>query len=172
MKKVLRSLLKQGFTKNQIRNADLSRADLSRADLSGADLRGADLSWAELSGAKIEKNSVDEYTAFFSISCPEYGAFIGWKKANEKIIKLQITENALRSSATSLKCRCSEALVLEIQELDGRNANIESISSNYDNGFVYTVGKIVEVDNFDNNRWNECSTGIHFFMNRLNAVNY
>lgn len=36
----------------------------------------------------------------------------------------------------------------------------------------YHVGEIVRVDNFDDNRWRECSTGIHFFMTRDEAVRY
>ena len=35
-----------------------------------------------------------------------------------------------------------------------------------------SVGDIVRVDNFDKNRWNECSTGIHFFITRQEAVDY
>ena len=38
--------------------------------------------------------------------------------------------------------------------------------------FIYKVGEVVYVDNFDNDRWNECSNGIHFFLNKENAINY
>ena len=38
--------------------------------------------------------------------------------------------------------------------------------------FIYEVGKIVKVENFNTNRWDECSTGIHFFINRENASYY
>ena len=38
--------------------------------------------------------------------------------------------------------------------------------------FKYTVGETVEVKDFDPDRWNECSTGIHFFMDRQEAVEY
>ena len=33
-------------------------------------------------------------------------------------------------------------------------------------------GKTIEVDNFDENRFEECTSGIHFFLNRDNAVSY
>ena len=82
-----------------------------------------------------------------------------------------IPEDAKRSSATTMKCRCDKAKVLDIENiLTGKK--IKKVSSNYDSDFVYRVGEIVSVDNFDDNRWNECSTGIHFFMNRENAINY
>ena len=38
--------------------------------------------------------------------------------------------------------------------------------------YNYRVGEIVEVDNFDEDRFNECSTGIHFFIARESAVAY
>ena len=124
---------------------------LSNSDLSGANLRGA---------------RINENTAFLLIQCPEEGDFICFKKASNTIVKLLIPEDALRSSATSYKCRASKAVVLEIQELDGTKSDIISICSSYDNSFVYEVGKTVEVDDFDTNRFNGCSTGIHFFINR------
>ena len=38
--------------------------------------------------------------------------------------------------------------------------------------FNFKVGEMVEVKDFDENRWNECSTGIHFFLTREEAVKY
>ena len=88
------------------------------------------------------------------------------------IVKLRVTENAKRSSATTLKCRCSEAEVLDIQDADGNSLDISAVSSKHDSSFIYRKGGIVKVDNFDENRWSECSTGIHFFIDRIMAVNY
>ena len=106
------------------------------------------------------------------MQCPEEGSFIGFKKAGGKIVKLLIPEEAKRSSATSRKCRCSKAKVLSITELDGSDSGLESIQSDYSAGFVYKVGEEVSVPDFDENRWDECSTGIHFFITRDEAVRY
>jgi len=157
--------------------ANLSWANLSGADLSGADLSGANLSWANLSGANLSWANLsgaiyNENTAFFALCCPEEGSFIGFKKAGEKIIKLQIPKNAKRSSATTRKCRCSKAKVLSITEIDGSDSGITEIRSDRDESFIYKVGETVSVSNFDENRWNECSTGIHFFITRDEAVRY
>ena len=141
--------------------ADLRRANLRRANLYGADLYGADLCGADLCGAK------GAYMA-----CPTDGSFIGWKKASGYVVKLQIPEDARRSSAGGEKCRCDKAYVAEIQNADGTKADIEAIHSNHDNNFVYTVGATVEVPNFDDCRWNECAPGIHFFIDRRAAVEY
>ena len=88
------------------------------------------------------------------------------------IVKLEILSDAKRSSATTRKCRCSAAKVLSITTLDGRDDGTQFISSGRDSNFVYRVGEIVRVDDFDENRWNECSTGIHFFITRDEAVKY
>ena len=157
--------------------ANLSYADLSYANLSGANLRGADLSYANLSGADLRGADLsyanaNENTSMFFIQCPTEGSFIAWKKAGNKIVKLEICSDAKRCSSTSLKCRCSRAKVLEIQELTGEKSNLKSIASNHDSYFWYNVGEIVEVSDFDENRWNECASGIHFFIDRNMAVAY
>ena len=152
--------------------ANLSWADLSGADLSGENLRGADLSGANLRRADLSWAIYNENTAFFALCCPEEGSFIGFKKAGEKIIKLQIPKNAKRSSATTRECRCSKAKVLSITEIDGSDSGITEIRSDRDESFIYKVGETVSVSNFDENRWNECSTGIHFFITRDEAVRY
>ena len=157
--------------------ADLSGANLSGANLSGADLSGADLSGANLSGADLRSANLlnvryDECTGFFALVCPEEGSFIGYKKANGHIVKLRITEDALRSSATSRKCRCSKAEVLSITTLDGEDDGLTSIPSNYDSNFIYRVGTTVEVEDFETDRWDECAAGIHFFITRQEAVQY
>ena len=46
------------------------------------------------------------------------------------------------------------------------------VNSNYDSRFVYRIGETVEVPNFDDDRWNECAPGIHFFITRQEAVEY
>lgn len=137
-----------------------------------ADLHGADLSVANLSGANLENIDYDNVTSFYAISCPEEGSFIGFKKCGMYIVKLRITENAKRCSSTSRKCRCSEAEVLSITNMDGTTADITFVSSDYDSDFIYKIGEIVHVDDFDENRWNECSKGIHFFITREEAVKY
>ena len=150
--------------KANLRGADLRGADLSCADLRGANLRDANLRGANLRGAKN--------MPFIPFACPDTGSFIAHKKASGYIVKLQIPEDAKRLSATSRKCRCDKAQGLEIQNVDGTTADVTEVRSSYDKNFIYEVGKIVSVDNFDENRWNECSTGIHFFINRQEAVEY
>ena len=139
-----------------------------RADLGGADLRGANLLGANLRGA--------ENVPFIPMACPDTGAFIGWKKANcGEIIKLLILEDAKRSSATGRKCRCDKAVVLSIEKDGAIHDKPEPdffVRSSFDTDFVYRVGETVSVDDFCEDRFNECAPGIHFFINRQEAIEY
>jgi hypothetical protein len=107
------------------------------------------------------------------MACPSDGGFIGWKKCqNGLIVKLFIPEDAKRSSGIGRKCRCDKAVVLEIQNTDGTKADVDIAFSLYNINFVYRVGETVTVDNFCEDRFQECATGIHFFIDRQEAVNY
>ena len=140
-------------------NQDCDGWENMKADLIGADLRDADLR-----GAKMP---------FIPYVCPDFGSFIGYKKAyGDVIVELEILADAKRLSATSRKCRCDKAKVLRILDTNGNELGMHTVASKYDRNFKYKVGEIVSVDDFDENRWNECSTGIHFFVNFQEAVNY
>ena len=164
------------LTYTDLKSANLWGADLWCADFSGADLRGADLEYANLSGANLSGADLYDAKINFHIACPEKGSFIAFKKAgnnyNNYIVELLIPEDARRCSATSKKCRCDKAKVLSITKIDGTSDGVDTVYSIYDETFAYKIGETVEVKNFDDNRWNECSTGIHFFLTRQEAVEY
>lgn len=66
----------------------------------------------------------------------------------------------------------SKALVLAIENIDGSDSGLQKIASDFDHCFIYRIGEIAEVPNFDDNRWYECAPGIHFFTDRQDAVAY
>jgi len=148
--------------------AYLRGAYLGDADLRGADLRGADLGDADLSDAKN--------IPFVPLACPSDGAFIGWKKVEGQpgcyLVKLEIPADARRSSATGTKCRCDKAKVLGIYNLDSSDAGITEVLNTNEVPTLYKVGEMVLPDSWDEARWNECSHGIHFFINKQEAINY
>ena len=162
-------------------DADLCDADLCDADLYRANLRGADLHGADLSDANLrDANHVQLSIAKISI-LPDEGDIIGWKKAwtdNEMpptpvIVKLLIPADAQRSNATGRKCRASKARVLDLQDKQGNSLPPDTTAySGYDTDFTYKKGETVHVEDFDTNRWNECAPGIHFFITRIEAVEY
>ena len=161
-----------------LRGADLRGANLCGADLRGANLRGANLRGANLYGANLyeaDLRGADLRGAdlLVPMACPTEGEFIAWKKCNANIIvKLLIPDTALRSSATGRKCRASEAKVLTIYDMD-TGIEVENAHSCHDPTFVYRVGETVKPTcEFDPDRWNECTSGIHFFITREEAERY
>jgi len=161
-----------------LNDANLSGADLSGVDLSGADLSGVDLSCANLSGANLSGANLSgavgiDLSLARASHLPSDGPIIGWKKlANGKIAKLQIPAKAKRSHGASRKCRASEAKVLAIFEADGKTEAKSGVSQ-HDSSFVYVVGKTVKpTEPFNEDRWDECASGIHFFITRLEALAY
>ena len=149
-----------------LRGAYLSCADLRGAYLRGADLSGADLSGADLSGANLRgANGADLAIARTRI-LPE-GDLIGYKKCRDNVIvKLLIPATAKRSHAFGRKCRAEFAKVIEI------SSGTEAISE-YNNKFIYRVGEIVRpLEPFSENWQEECESGIHFYITRIEAENH
>ena len=148
-----------------LRGAYLNEANLSGADLSGANLSGANLSGADLSEAKNAELAL----AMIQFIPPE-GAFRGWKKCRDgRLVMLGIPVSAKRSHGADRKCRCSKAKVLLILDSD-RNETNEAVSQ-YNSTFIYHKGKIVEpLNGFDENRWNTCGAGIHFYLTKEEAI--
>ena len=152
----------------------LEEAVKHRANLYGANLYGANLNGANLYGASLNGASLDGATniPFVPYACPSDGSFIGWKKVDNCLVMLEIPEDARRCSCTSQKCRCDKAKVLGITNLDTNESVSEIKNTSYSPAVTYVVGEMVYPDSFDENRWNECSHGIHFFINKQNAVDY
>ena len=148
-------------------HANLYHANLSDANLYHANLYHTNLYHANLSGAIIT----------WGLACPETGSFEAWKKVvdengTEFLVKLLIPADAKRSSATTNKCRCEFADVLEITNIETNQAVQLVENTNRVPNITYRVGERVFPDSFDDNRWNECSHGIHFFVDKESAIHY
>ena len=173
-------LRKSNLCEANLSTTNLWKANLCEANLLGSNLRSADLRGADLREAKLQEAEL--YGAYLwgatnipyiPLACPERGSFTAFKKCGEYIVELLIPADAKRSSATTRKCRASYAKVLSITTLDGKIAKTDRImNSIYLSDTVYKVGESVYPDAFDENRWKECSHGIHFFINRQEAVEY
>lgn len=176
-----------------LRYADLTYASLRSANLSfsnlvGVNMLGTALYGSKLDGANLNKASmigtdlhhVDiskvKCMPFIPYICPDFGSFTGWKKAAALampvIVELEIPEDAKRLSGAGRQCRCDKAKVVSISALDGSAIEYNEAFSLYDPCFVYRIGETVSVSNFDENRWAVCAAGIHFFINRQEAVEY
>ena len=119
---------------------------------------------------------------YVPMACPDEGAFFGYKKVKviskygliPGIAKLYIPEEAARSSGTGRKCRCQFARVMSIEGATSstKNEMFEEAVSYFDSNFHYRVGSMIYPDFWDDDRWNVCSHGIHFFMNKREAIDY
>ena len=146
-----------------LRGANLRGADLSYANLCGANLRGADLSYANLCDVDLDKNELIRKGEIIDKE------IIVYKKCQGKIVELELQKGSIVFSINNYRCRTNKAKVISIA---GNKSKGTSIESNHDSTFVYKVGKIVEVKDFDLMYNVECSTGIHFFFNREDAEKY
>jgi len=131
-----------------LRGATLRDANLSGADLSGTTLRGALLHDADLSGIRTNCLTTGIHKA------PE-GALIGWGKKSGHIVKMLMR-----------KYRAAWVKTLEID--DGVTLRVEHWTG-YGTVIYYEVGAMTRADSWDEDRWNECSHGIHFFLTREEA---
>ena len=152
-----------------LENANLENANLYNANLENANLENADLYNANLENANLENAKEIPYVPIW---CPSDGPFVGWKKVGSCLVKLLIPDDAERCSATTRKSRCSKALVVSILDLH-TNEDVQEITNKaYTPEVTYKVGEMVLPDSFDKDRWNECSHGIHFFINKQDAIDY
>ena len=171
------NLSKADLREANLRGANLFGADLSEASLFGADLFGADLRranlhgsnlyWANLFGADMSDadlfGALWDYTTIGTAPAPE-GDLIGWGKKGGRLVKMLVPAAARRSCATTRKFRAEYVQVLEIESGVQR---VEHFS--WHGAATYEVGQITRADEWDDDRWNECSHGIHFFLSRHEA---
>lgn len=130
-------------------------------------------------GKTRESGMVDAIPESTNMRCPRYDKIIGYKIITDYgytrclIATLEIPAGVKRSSAIGNKCRCEYAKVLSIIDENGNRYDIgKSAITNIDNQLTYKVGEYVYADAFDENRFNECAPGIHFFMTPEEAWDY
>jgi len=167
-----------------LEGANLEGANLRGANLRGANLRGADLRWANLRGANLR--GADFRDAIFRDAIldgaifaenwqivPRVGqSFTAFKKVRgEIVLELSIPGSARRtSSLIGRKCRANEALVVGVAHGVANNAGI--YRSLHCSDFTYEIGKTAREPAFDPDIRIECTTGIHFFMTKEEAISY
>lgn len=165
------------FDGNSLHGADFQNANMKTAafrecDMRECNIRGANLYGAVLEHAKLDGIQSDHTTQWFRMHCPETGPILGYKKCvNDRVVQLLIPADAKRTSATLPSCRCSKAKVLSIKSFD-ETEEFEEAWSLIDENFVYRKGQWVEVKDFNEDRWMDSTTGIHFWMERKEALSY
>ncbi len=160
------------FRGTVFRYANMKTCAMRYDDLTGANIEGADLFAAVLEYAKLDGIVYNDETKWFKMHCPETGPFLGYKKCfNNRLVQLLIPADAKRTSATRNSCRCSKAKVLTIKSFDYQEEFDEAWSL-VDENFAYRKGEWVEVEDFNEDRWQDSTTGIHFWLTREEALAY
>lgn len=123
--------------------------------------------------------TVDAIPESTNMRCPRYDKIIGYKiiinhdGSEHLLATLEIPAGVKRSSSIGNKCRCEYAKVLSIVDCDGVAYDCgSSAMCMTKNKILYRVGEYVYADSFDENRFNECAPGIHFFMTPEEAWDY
>jgi len=144
-----------------LRYANLVGANLGYANLVGANLLGANLVHANLFGANlVGAKNIPLHIINETLIVP-CGTFEGFKQAGGEIVRLRIPNKSKRSNATGRKCRAEYAQVLSI------TGGTKTVTSK--RGGIYTIGETTYCDNWEEDRWIECSGGIHFFLTKYEA---
>lgn len=173
------------ITNTKFTDVNLSKSKFEQDTvISNVKFRETNLSKVDFKNANISNIYGNVHTQFYHLQCPEEGSFIGFKKVETinstenkyYILKLFIPEDAKRSSATSRKCRASYVKTLKIEEYD-KNGNFIKEVNEVENRMylektLYKVNEFTYPSDFDENRWDECSEGIHFFITKEEAIQY
>ena len=93
---------------------------------------------------------------------------------NEYLVTLLIDQSTPNNLSRKVhdrnhaKYRCKQATVLSIVHKDS-NQSVESIQSNYDQNFIYCVGEILTVPDYNDDIDEVCIDGIHFYLTEETA---
>jgi len=103
-------------------------------------------------------------------------------KHKRLLATLQIPEDALTNiGRTGLvdtkyaKHRCNKALVVSLENTTTEQQSEKSytgVSAYWEKQLNYIVGEMVEISDFNPDLQNECTKGIHFFLDKQRALEY
>lgn len=111
---------------------------------------------------------------------PTEGSFIAWKKVKSNygyyVLKLLVAAEARRVTPyvqNNRKCRVSKVLVLAAYNAEtGRKTKRTEFHSEWDCDFKYKVGEFSKEPGFDGSRQKICTSGIHVFLTKQEAMDY
>lgn len=128
-------------------------------------------------GAIFRENNTIDFThlpadTFTGYKVVEYGTTKTENGKDYAILAVQIPACAQRVCATGYKARADQVKVLGAEDVEGHPLpmDITYYSSLY--GTAYRIGEIVHADKFDSNPLQGCTNGIHFFLDKQDAIDY
>lgn len=109
----------------------------------------------------LDGREVIGYKKAIKISAPDSTSYFPDERC--AIVTLRITAETPRMQPYHDKCRAAKATVLEIRDmLTGRK--LETARSVFDRKFIYRVGETVRPTRPFSYEYDDCATGIHFFL--------
>lgn len=133
---------------------------------------GCDFMNAEIFNNTLEIEKLDYQCPGIANVAPD-GAFIAYKLSRASVsgtallIKILIPDYAERVSCTDNSLKVSACEVISITDSTGNN--VDQATSFWNPKFVYTVGETVEAGNYDSNRWEKYTGGIHCWLSADSA---
>jgi hypothetical protein len=111
---------------------------------------------------------------------PTEGSFIAWKQVWSNygyyVLKLLVPAEARRVTPyvqNNRKCRVSKVHVLAAYSAEtGRKTKRTEFYSGRDCNFTYKVGGVSKEPKFDGSRQKICTSGIHVFLTKQEAMDY
>ena len=157
------------FYCTNLKYAQFIDCDLSHSAFFGANLFNAVIRRCNLTDIKYNHNTIGLQPApegdliVYKLLLSNLGSHDG-----TTIWELLIPKEAKRSCGTGRKHRAEFAKVIRCVS----HPDILEGHSVFRASCVYRVGKTIYPDSWDDDRWNECSNGIHFFLSRQEAEEY
>jgi hypothetical protein len=179
--------LREAFlTGADFRGARLAGANLGRIHAPGANFQGVDFTDTNLVGAYFDRttNTQGATPVKSLVDLPPVGeSFVAWKSVRgfdakdfhkRFVLKLLVPPEALRvSTGFSQKCRVSTVEVLAAFSQSGTPyTGSPGFRSYYHFDFLYGIGQVVTVANFDPDLLRECTYGIHVFNTQEEAASW
>ena len=121
---------------------------------------------AQLSKIFIESKN---YIGDENVECIESRALLKEKLEDRKSGGVFLT--TIQKFCEDIKLLSERSNIICISD-DHSPRNLQEITNFKFHETTYKVGEMVYPDSFDEDRWNECSHGIHFFINKQDAINY
>lgn len=123
-----------------------------------------------------ENNTIDfthlPTEAFIGYKAVEYSTTKTENGKDYAILAVQIPAYAQRVCATGYKARADQVRVLEAEDVEGHPLPIDITYYSGFYGAAYRFGETVHADKFDPNPLQGCTNGIHFFLDKQDAIDY
>ena len=154
------------FARSELTNCDFEMSTLYNVDFRNTKRTKCQFEYSHIVHCLFDEE--DNYMLGEILSTP----LIGWKICpTDILVELEIPEGAVVYGVDGDKFRTNKVKVNNITNIK-TGEQVKSVSSEWDNDFIYMNGQDINFRNFDLNPTVVCSKGIHFFKTKEEALDY